>query len=165
MFILDTNCRWPGSAHDATIFLHSTIYERFTNNEFGHSTLVGDSAYAPDNFLCKALQNTVSNSEKNYQFSHIRTRNVAERVYGVLKRKFPCLHFGMSYKRHKVQDVIFACCILYNFIRKHSPEDFEDDITAEDRNVARPIQREEIERQNEFADHYEMAIQAQAMSI
>lgn len=165
MFILDANCRWPGSAHDATIFYHSTVYERFANDEFGSSAVLGDSAYAPETFVCKALQNTVSNAEKEYQYAQIRSRNVAERTYGVLKRKFPCLSRGMAYKREKIQDVIFACCILYNFFRKHSPQDFIDDITDEDRNVARPIEREEIERQIEICDEFEMAQQAQPMSI
>lgn len=165
MFILDANCRWPGSSHDATIFFHSTVYERFENFEFGTSAVLGDSAYAPDAFVCKALQNTVSNSEKAYQFAHIRSRNVGERTNGVLKKKFPCLSLGMSYKREKIQDVIFACCILYNFIRRHSPQDFNDDNLDEDIDVARPIERHEIDRQNEICDEFEMAQQAQPMSI
>lgn len=165
MQILDVCCRWPGSAHDATIFANSSLYQRLQLNEFGNSAVLGDSAYGPDVFTCKPLPNAVSESEKAYQYAQIRSRNVAERTYGALKKKFPCLSLGMSYKREKIQDVIFACCILYNFVRKHSPQDFIDDMIDGDMNIERPIEREEIDIQNEICNQLEIAQQAQPMSI
>lgn len=162
MRILDVCCRWPGSAHDATIFAHSSLRERFVHGEFGNdSAILGDSAYAPDVFMCKPHANPVSESEKAYQYAQIRSRNVAERTFGVIKRRFPCLSIGMAYKRDKVQDVIVACCILHNFILKHYPQDiFQNDELAMD--IARPIEREEIERQLDICEEFE---QSQAISI
>lgn len=47
--------------------------------------------------------------------SLISTRNVVERSYGVLKRRFPILHSGMQISRvAAIQKVICVCCILHN---------------------------------------------------
>lgn len=47
--------------------------------------------------------------------SQISTRNVVERSYGVLKRRFPILHSGMQLSRvEAIQKVISVCCVLHN---------------------------------------------------
>ncbi|XP_044589448.1 putative nuclease HARBI1 isoform X2 [Cotesia glomerata] len=43
--IIDIVARWPGSTHDATIFLNSRIRDLFENNPFGDALLLGDSGY------------------------------------------------------------------------------------------------------------------------
>lgn len=63
--ILDIISRWPGSAHDSTIFTHSNMYVRFRCSDFSNdSLLVADSAYPPERFVCKPLDdvNTVTPS-------------------------------------------------------------------------------------------------------
>lgn len=137
MRILDVCCRWPGSAHDATIFANSNLYDRIERGDFGEaSVIVGDSAYGPERFMCKPLRNAVSDSEQNYQQSQIKTRNVAERTFGILKERFLCLHRGLNYKLPKMQDVIVACCILHNFIKNDQ--------------IPTPIEPHEIELQHQF---------------
>lgn len=42
---LDIVARWPGSAHDSTIFNNSRIRTRFENGEFPNALLLGDSGY------------------------------------------------------------------------------------------------------------------------
>ncbi|KAJ8912984.1 hypothetical protein NQ315_000041 [Exocentrus adspersus] len=39
--ILDLVARWPGSTHDATIFMNSRLRARFENNEFPNCLLLG----------------------------------------------------------------------------------------------------------------------------
>jgi hypothetical protein len=41
--IIDIVARWPGLAHDQTIFNNSNLKRRFENGEFGQYILVGDT--------------------------------------------------------------------------------------------------------------------------
>lgn len=116
--ILDVVSRWPGSAHDSTIFTQSLLYQRFLNNEFGTDCVVlGDSAYPYERFICKPLAavNHGAPNEVQYQNSQIRGRNVVERVNGQLKKEFPVLGFKMTFrKKETAQDVIVCCVVLHN---------------------------------------------------
>lgn len=141
--------RWPGSAHDSTIFNNSALCERFEQDEFGSETIIlGDSAYPPANYICKPLANPMTYAEKKYQKSQIKTRNVVERTFGGLKRMFPILAFGMQCKLPKVQDVIVTCCILYN-MAKDSGNAYEND----------PIKNDELQFQADIANRIRTARQ------
>lgn len=90
--------RWPGSAHDSTIFTNSNLCNRLRRGDFGYdSAIVADSAYPPERFVCKPLrQNDIgTENEETYQSHQIKARNVAERVNGQLKRRFPALKYGV----------------------------------------------------------------------
>lgn len=94
--IIDIVARWPGSAHDSTIFTHSNLFRRLKNGHFGNdSVVVTDSAYPPERFVCKPLDHTNNANERAYQYAQIRTRNVVERVNGQLKRRFAVLKYGV----------------------------------------------------------------------
>lgn len=147
MRIIDVCCRWPGASHDATIFANSALCEKMDNGDYGtDSVLLGDSAYGVDYYMCKPLRNPITNAETNYQQSQIKSRNVAERAFGVLKRRFPCLQLGMHFRLDKVQDVVVACCILKNFLA----QEFNDDHHFE---IIDPIGRHEIEFQMDISQN------------
>lgn len=96
MHILDVVARWPGSAHDATIFTHSGFCSRLRRGDYGlDSVIVVDSAYPPERFICKPLDRPNNEIENAYQTSQILTRNVVERVNGQVKRQFPILKRGL----------------------------------------------------------------------
>lgn len=119
MKVLDVCCRWPGSAHDATIFANSSLHERFERGEYGRdSVILGDSAYGTESYVFTyiLLRNAITQGEKKYQSAQITARNVVERTFGLLKRRFPCLDIGMHFHLNKMQDIIVACCILHNII-------------------------------------------------
>lgn len=131
MRVIDVCCRWPGSSHDATMFANSILCEKIDRGDYGtDSIILGDSAYGPDYYICKPLENPVTHAEKRYQKSQLKTRNIAERTFGVLKRKFPCLAFGMHFRLSKVQDVVVACCVLYNITK--SENDLNEDPVPQD---------------------------------
>lgn len=92
---------------------------RFDTGYFGQYIMVGDSGYANTSYL--ATPYTISHPglatnpiKRVYQASLIRTRNVVERMYGVLKRRFPVLRHGLNVSLPTAQKLIIAAAILHN---------------------------------------------------
>lgn len=140
--VADVIARWAGSSHDATIFNNSVVCEQLDRGEYGFDTAVlGDSAYPASRYMCKPLPQPITDAEKRYQAAQITTRNVAERGFGRLKRRFPCLALGMRFKLNKVQDVIVACCVLHNFIQMEN-------------NAETPITQEELDLQMDIGERF-----------
>ncbi|XP_044259845.1 putative nuclease HARBI1 [Tribolium madens] len=112
--IQDIVCRWPGSAHDSTIFNNSSIRQKFENRDFENYVLVGDSGYAVRPFLITPLGATATRAENLFNECQIRTRNPIERCFGIWKRRFPALAFGIRLQRHKVEAIVVATAVLHN---------------------------------------------------
>lgn len=117
--VLNIVSRWPGATHDQTIFRASRIRERFEAGAFGRFILVGDSGYA--NTIYLATPFTARNPDlptnphmQAYQRAIIRTRNVVERQYGVLKRRFPALAYGLRVETTTAQKLITVAAMLHN---------------------------------------------------
>jgi hypothetical protein len=55
-----------------------------------------------------------------FNLRHSTLRNKVERIFGVLKRRFPFLKTDIEYDLLTQTRVIFAVCALYNYIRQHS---------------------------------------------
>ncbi|XP_066590580.1 putative nuclease HARBI1 [Prorops nasuta] len=111
--IMDIVIRHPGSAHDALIFDRSTVRARFENDELD-GILLGDAAYGSRRFLLTPVTNVTTAAEINYNKAHISTRNTVERLFGVLKKKFPCLQSGLRTGLSTSAATIAACAVLYN---------------------------------------------------
>lgn len=60
------------------------------------------------------LGNPVTQAERLYNESHIRTRNSVERCIGVWKRRFPALAYGLRCKLETTLSVIVATAVLHN---------------------------------------------------
>lgn len=117
--VLNVVARWAGSVHDQTIFQNSSVRQEFEQGRYGQYILVGDSGYANTSYLATpytANNPDIANNQRMqvYQSRIIRTRNVVERQYGVLKRRFPVLAYGMRMNIETVQKIITSCCILHN---------------------------------------------------
>ncbi|CAC5385073.1 HARBI1 [Mytilus coruscus] len=81
----NTVVQWPGAAHDAFILANSNIP---TIMEGQNGWLLGDSGYGLKKWLMTPLMNPNSQQEIGYNKSHCKTRNTAERAFGVLKARF-----------------------------------------------------------------------------
>lgn len=110
-------CRWPGRADDSTVFDHSTIRGKFEANLMGNHLLVGDSGYTPTNYLLTPLREPVTEGERNYNESLIRTHVCIERAFGVWKRRFPVLATGINVEITTVECIVVATVVLHNIAR------------------------------------------------
>ena len=112
--------RWPGSTHDSRILENSQLYLKL--RAMRNSYLLGDSGYACDYFLMTPLRNPQTAQERRYNLSHARTRNVIERLFGVLKRRFPILQETMRNKLENVYPIIIAIAVLHNIALNNDGE-------------------------------------------
>ncbi|XP_066584148.1 putative nuclease HARBI1 [Prorops nasuta] len=123
--INDIVIRHPGSAHDALIFDRSAIRARFERNEI-KGILLGDGGYPNRPYLLTPLINPVTDAENRYNTAHIKTRYVIERLFGVWKKRFPCLHYGLRTKLLTSAATIAAVAVLYNIGIKYNQNEIYD---------------------------------------
>ncbi|XP_058457044.1 putative nuclease HARBI1 [Malaya genurostris] len=135
--VLNIVARWLGASHDQHIFNSSLLKMQLEWGDFGHYLIVGDSGYRNTNYLATPFLRCKTPFETLYNESQIRTRNVVERSYGVMKRRFPVLALGMRFKISTVQLVIVACAVLHNIaidVKEEEPpteiEGFEEMLVA-----------------------------------
>lgn len=67
-----------------------------------------------------------ANKEELFNLRHASARNVVERIFGILKRRFRILILPPEYDMGIQVRVPAALCALHNFIRRHDPSDVED---------------------------------------
>ncbi|XP_028204632.1 putative nuclease HARBI1 isoform X2 [Glycine soja] len=82
------------------------------------------------------------NSKELFNHRHASLRNVIERCFGVLKKRFPILSTGTEpfYSFEVMTDIVLACCILHNFLMG---VDVDETLIAE---VDRELLQQEIDR-------------------
>ena len=114
LLIRDIVARWPGCTHDQHILSNSFIKAKFESGEKGNTILLGNSGYANTNYLLVPLADPHQRGENLYNESHIRTRNVVERCFGVWKRRFPILSLGMRVTLEMSTTIIVATVVLHN---------------------------------------------------
>ena len=79
--------------------------------------LIGDSGYPCSSTLLTPLQNVVTEAKRRYNASHIKTRNIIERLFGVWKSRFQCLRNEIRFSPIKCCNVIIATAVLHNFAK------------------------------------------------
>lgn len=108
--------------HDSTIFNNSHLRATFEEGPLRDGLLLGDNAYPIKTYLITPLLHAETPAERFYNRSHIRTRNIIERLFGVWKRRFPILALGMRVELNRVMAIIVATAVLHNIARKNGDE-------------------------------------------
>ena len=121
---------WEGLKHDVTV-LRSTV------NDHGFTTppgkyWVADAGYSNSETVLVPFRGTryhlreqrrSGNKPKNanelFNLRHSSLRNVVERIFGVLKRKYRILQTPSEYPLLKQKLIICACVSLHNWVRLH----------------------------------------------
>jgi len=66
-------------------------------------------------------KNDVSYMPQNYKelfnLRHAQARNVIERIFGVLRKRFPIIVQAPEFSLAMQSKLVVACCVLHNFIR------------------------------------------------
>ena len=130
-FITNIVARWPGSTHNSRIFDNSNIADKLRDGAID-GILVGDSVYACRAYLMTPILKPKNAEEVRYNTAHRRTRCVIERCFGLLKRRFSCLHLGLRIALTNTLVIIVATAVLHNFALMHREQDFDEDIKNED---------------------------------
>lgn len=118
---------WPGSVHDSRIFRNSSVCSVLAEGHHG-ALLLGDSGYGLTPFLLTPFENPTAEEEKHYNKIHSKSRVAIEQTFGMVKRRFPILRYGVRTELSRVPQIIIACCVLHNIaITRQEPEDFADD--------------------------------------
>jgi len=114
--IIDIVARWPGSAHDSTIFDHSRIKTLFEMGAFSDGLLL---AYPNLPYIMTPFQNPATAAEHIYNEAQIRTRSRIERLFGLWKREFAVLSIGTRFHTiERTPPIIVAVAVLHNIIQQ-----------------------------------------------
>lgn len=120
--IIDLVARWPGSVHDSRIFYNSMIRNELETNE-ANGLLLGDNGYPCNSYILTPVLRPNTVRQQRYNMSHKSTRSTIERCFGILKRRFLALHYGLRLSPLKCCNTIVACSILHNFVLQHDGND------------------------------------------
>ncbi|XP_061166251.1 putative nuclease HARBI1 [Saccostrea echinata] len=104
---------WPGSCHDSRIWRTSNLCQKFETG-MCDGILLGDSGYPLTKYLMTPYLAPRTVSEERFNASLCRTRVLIEQTFGILKRKFQALHFGLRTSSEQAITCIVACVTLHN---------------------------------------------------
>jgi hypothetical protein len=77
--------------------------------------------------------NRPQNPQELFNLRHASARNVIERVFGILKKRFPVLTNPAPYSITFQRDLVIALCAIHNFIRMNggATDNIEKEALAE----------------------------------
>ena len=65
-------------------------------------------------------QRTLTLERKVFNFRLSRARRVVENAFGILTNRFRLFLTAIHLAEYKLNTIVFACCILHNFLRRQS---------------------------------------------
>ncbi|XP_016173524.1 uncharacterized protein LOC107616033 [Arachis ipaensis] len=80
-------------------------------------------------------RNAPRNFREYFNKKHSSARNIIERCFGLLKKRWAILRSPCFYQIKTQNKIIIACCLLQNFIRLNMDSDPEEDISLENEQV------------------------------
>ncbi|XP_047060901.1 uncharacterized protein LOC124667687 [Lolium rigidum] len=137
---------WPGSAHDTRILHHALanfssfpvppkgkyyLVDSGYPNRIGYLAPFKGSTYHLPEFRLRRGR-ALQGKYEIFNFFHSSLRNVIERAFGVLKKKWRILKAMPSFSTRTQKHIILACIALHNFIRDSKLRDQEFDKCDED---------------------------------
>uniref|UniRef100_A0A671X6W2 Putative nuclease HARBI1 n=1 Tax=Sparus aurata TaxID=8175 RepID=A0A671X6W2_SPAAU len=115
--ITDIVAKWPGGTHDSFRWANSAVGQKAGRGEFGRSILLGDSGYPLRSYLVTPVTNPATPQEERFNEAHTRTRTKVERVFGIWKSRYRCIHRslgGLRLSPLKCCRMIVVTAMLHN---------------------------------------------------
>ena len=123
---------WEGSAHDGDVIRDALGKGLCTPpGKF----YLGDAGYALTPYCLTPFRGVryhlkewaqgnraPQNYKELYNLRHSNVRNVVERSFGIIKKRFPILTHMRSYPLHIQVDIVKTCFMLHNYIRVNRDE-------------------------------------------
>lgn len=120
---------WEGSAHDTRVFNDATSKGlKIAKKKY----FLADAGYGLRHGLMTPFRGTQyhlkeqanagkkpSTNKELYNLRHATLRNIVERIFGCIKRKFSILQAPPEIELKKQVRLVYALCMLWNFIRSH----------------------------------------------
>ncbi|XP_068119739.1 putative nuclease HARBI1 [Hyperolius riggenbachi] len=119
-----------GRVSDGGVIEQCTFYHKLRNNllnvptnsqTFGgmNFSFVADDAFALHEHVLKPypLKN-INYERKIFNYRLARARRVVENAFGILANRFRVLHTAISLRLDKIDIVVYACCVLHNYLRR-----------------------------------------------
>lgn len=119
---------WEGSAHDGTV-LRDAVHNRGFKTP-NKKYWLGDAGYTNSDTVLVPYRGTryhlkeqrlasqkPANSKELFNLRHASLRNVIERIFGVLKRKYQVLQTPAEYSIDTQTRIVLACTALHNWVR------------------------------------------------
>ena len=126
--LIDVNCRWPGSVHDAKIFNNSKINSLLREGKLpllyrslcprydkAPVLLLGDPAYTLLPHCMKEFSTSNLNAEVMFNNLLRSSRSPMECAFGQLKARWEILSKRVDLKLEQVPVIVYACFVLHNF--------------------------------------------------
>ncbi|XP_073055113.1 uncharacterized protein [Primulina eburnea] len=136
-------CGWEGSAADARVLRDALSRDDGLKVERG-SYYLCDNGYANvQGFLTPYRRvpyhrdswgnrtNAPQNYKELFNWRHSKARNVIERAFGLLKKRWAILRSPCFYPLKTQNRIIMACILLHNFIRAQMPDNLVDELEEE----------------------------------
>jgi hypothetical protein len=124
---------WEGSAHDGTVYRNAHYFNGFITPPGRY--WLGDAGYPNIDTILVPYRGTryhlketrlagkkPENSKELFNLRHASLRNVIERIFGVVKRKYQILRSPSEYSIDTQTRIILACCTLHNWVRSREGE-------------------------------------------
>ncbi|XP_068127844.1 putative nuclease HARBI1 [Hyperolius riggenbachi] len=126
-----------GRQSDGGVIEQTTFFERLTNNQLNvpdnsltvnhlNFVYVADEAFPLHPHILKPFPNrNIQYRQKIFNYRLSRARMIVENAFGILASRFRVMHTAINLRIDKVDTVVYACCVLHNFLRQqHAPTYF-----------------------------------------
>ncbi|XP_022823338.1 putative nuclease HARBI1 [Spodoptera litura] len=115
LLFMNVVARWPGSAHDATIFNNSII-----KSEYKHEGVIVADAFPLRTDVLKPYntRGEFNDKQKIFNYRLSRARRVVENTFGILVSKFRIYEKAIPLSVQKVEQLVKTTCALHNWLRE-----------------------------------------------
>ncbi|CAK1592153.1 unnamed protein product [Parnassius mnemosyne] len=165
-----------GSSSDTTVFKNSafgkkleggqlilpspTYLPKDENGENMPYVFVGDEAFALSEHIMRPYpRRNLSVTQRVFNYRLTLARRFVECTFGILTNKWRILHRALDVKLTTCDQIIKACCILHNYVRKHDGIRFKDKLYGTELQSLRhtPVRSRisSIENRQYFAEYFD----------